>query len=102
MDGMEDMKEDQMEAGGEGGGDIVGLAKQGADILGKLAQAVDASPQASQQDKAEAAQVMDLFMGLAERMLGGGGEPKAEPMGADMVPADAGMKGIPAGPQGRV
>jgi len=43
-----------------------------------------------------------MYMDLAERMLGGEGEPKAQALEADMVPAQAGMKGVPMGPQGAV
>lgn len=96
---MQDMPMEPEAAAPEaGGGDPIALVKQGGDVLSQLAGMVDALPNATDQDRAEAAQLLDSYMALAERLMAGGSRPADE----GMVPADAGMKGVPVGPQGRM
>ncbi len=104
---MQDMEQMPPEGGApeaDGAGKMVDLAKQGGEILSQLAAAIDASPAATDEDRAQAAQIMDLYIDLVERQLGGaspGESPDAVPADPGMMPAMGGAKGVPMGPQGR-
>ena len=103
----EEMAQMQAEAGGEqdGPGDITKLAQQVGDGLNKLAETLNNSPAATDQDREKMAMVMNGFIELVEKNLGGaapGEDPEAEPQPEqDVVPADAGRGGVPMGPQAR-
>lgn len=96
------------EQAGAGGGDQTGQATKIAQDVGqglaKLAEMLDGSQAATDQDRQQMAQIMSLYTDLVEKKLGGAGpgedpEAEAEPMPSE-VPAMGGMKGVPMGPQG--
>lgn len=97
------------EQGGEGDqmGQATELAQQAGEALSKLAQMLDGSQAATEADRAQMAQIMDLFVDLVEKKLGGSapGEdapPEEMPAGQGAVPAMGGPRGVPMGPQGRM
>jgi hypothetical protein len=102
---MEEMPQEGMppeapKAPAEGGGpDLMGLVEKIGTGLDELAQVINSSDAASDEDRQDIGIIMDKFMGMVQRQMGGA---TTEPMGADMVPADGGMTGVPMGPQGRV
>ena len=116
MPGMspEEMAAMQAEAQGgggapEGGGDQMGAATKIAQDVGgglaKLAEMLDGSQGATDQDRQQMAQIISLYTDLVEKKLGGSapGEdmpPEEGPMPAQL-PAEGGAKGVPMGPQGR-
>lgn len=89
----------------EGPGDITKIAQQVGDGLNQLAEALNNSEAATDQDREKMSMVMNGFIELVEKNLGGsapGEDPEAEPQPEqDVVPADAGRNGVPMGPQAR-
>lgn len=97
-------------AGAEGGGDAAGkatqLAKQVGDGLSQLGEMLNGSQAATDQDRSQMAQIMELYIDLVERKLGGAAPgqdapPEEMPAGQGAAPAMGGAKGVPMGPQGR-
>jgi hypothetical protein len=101
----EEMAKMQEQAGSApNGGEATALAQQVGEGLSKLADMLDASPGATDEDRAKMAQVMQGFVELVEKNLAGsapGQNPEEEGPSAP-IPAMGGAKGVPMGPQGAV
>lgn len=100
MQAMEAAEGEAKPEGGQGG-DVMAKVEAVGQGLSELAQMLDQSQGATDQDREEMAQLISLFTGLVERKLGGGGEQGAKPE-QGVLPADGGAKGVPMGPQGRM
>lgn len=89
--------------------DALELAQQVGQGLAKLSEMLNASPEADDEEKAQMSQIMNLFVDLVEKKLGGGAQGDAESddkgvMGADQaqpVGMMQGNAGVPMGPQSR-
>ena len=82
-----------------GPGPITQLAQQVGQGLQKLSEALAAS-NPDPQDSAQMQQIMDLYIDLVEKKLGGG-DSEPIPEGMSQVPVDQGVGGVPVGPQVR-
>lgn len=100
----EEMAMMQESAGKNQGGDVTKMAQDVGQGLSQLAEAINASGAATDQDKQKIAQVLEMYIDLVENGLGQapGQDPEAEaePEMAQ-VPADQGRGGVPMGPQSR-
>jgi len=94
-----EVQEEAAEAQAAPAEDPIQLVQKGGEILSKLAQLLDSSPGITDEDKAQMSQIMDLYVDLAERKLGGGQPEKAGPSGP--VPMNQGQTGQPMGPNAR-
>ena len=100
----EEMAMMQQKAGKDSGGGATKLAQQVGEGLSKLSDMLQGAQGTTDQDKAQMQQILELYVDLVEKKLGGA-EPgqDVEEEGQDMnqVPMDAGMKGKPMGPATR-
>ena len=99
-----EMEELQKQAGKNGGGDITKLAQDIAQKMVEFKDAVDASTGTTDKDKAMMDEIMQKFVMLVEKQLAGNEPGKDQEEAGDQlnqVPSDAGMKGVPMGPQSR-
>lgn len=91
-------------ADGGGAGAATKIAQDVGQGLAKLAEMLDGSQGATDQDRQMMAQIMSLFTELVEKKLGGSApgedQPSEEPMPRE-VPATGGASGVPMGPQTR-
>ena len=97
----------QEEAGADKVGVATKLAQQGGEVLSKLSEMLNGSKATTENDRAQMAQIMELYIDLVERKLGGaapGEDAPAEELPADQgaVPMQGGMKGVPMGPQNKM
>lgn len=104
---QEDQGEPQDDGGAEaGGGDVTKLVQTVGQGLQELGDILNKSQGATDQDRQQMAQIMSLFVDLVEKKLGGQSPgqdaPPEDPQGPSAVPADAGLKGQPMGPQSRM
>jgi hypothetical protein len=105
----EEMAQMQAQAGpqeeqGEGG-DITKLVQSVGEGLNHLAEALNASQAATDQDREQMSQILSSFSNLVEKNLGAGpGEdPQAEEMPAQgAISPEGGAKGVPMGPNSRM
>lgn len=98
--------ESPREDASEASGGATKLAQQVGQGLSQLVDMLDKSPATTEADRAQAAKVLDLFVDLIERKLGGqapgqDAAPEPEQM-PSMISAQGGMKGVPMGPQSRM
>lgn len=92
----------QEEQSGGGMEKAAQLAQQVGDGLTQLSELLNASQNTTDEDRQTMAMVMDGFMKLVQSKLGGG-EPEAEEAAPQApVPANAGTKGVPMGPNTRM
>ena len=100
----DEMGELQKQAGKNGGGDITKLAQDIAQKMLEFKGAVDASPGTTDKDKSLMDNIMQQFVMLVEKQLAGnesGQDQEEESDQLNQVPSDAGLKGVPMGPQTR-
>lgn len=86
-------------------GAITKLAQDVGDGLAKLSEALNSSPAATDQDREQMASVLNGFIDLVEKKLGGsapGEDLPEEEAPAPEISAMGGPKGVPMGPQGRM
>jgi hypothetical protein len=98
----EEMASMQEKAGANQGGDITALAQQVGDGLSQLGEALSGSPGVTEQDRAQMAQILELYIDLVEKKLGGSAPgqdaPPEDEMAQAAVDGMGGGKGVPMGP----
>jgi len=100
----EEMAAMQEQAGGGAEGGATKLAQQVGEGLSKLSEMLESAQGTTDQDRAQMQQIVSLYVDLVEKKLGGSepGQDVEDPSEQmSQVPADAGMKGKPIGPQVR-
>jgi hypothetical protein len=104
-DQAQDPSQDQQDPAQESGA-ITKLAQQVGDGLMKLSDALNNSPAATDQDREQMAQVLNGFIDLVEKKLGGSAPGEDSPDDQELVdsgvPTAAGPKGVPMGPNTRM
>lgn len=93
----------QQKAGVDNSQGVTKLAQEIAEKLAELKSFVDNSPATTDKDRAEMDNVMQSFVSVIEKQLGSapGEDQEEEPEMMNQVPMQAGMKGMPMGPQTR-
>ena len=89
----------------QGAGEATKLAQQVGQGLGRLSEMLNQSQGATDQDKTQMAQILDLYIDLVEKKLGGQAPGQDAPVEEEVpavVPADAGLRGKPMGPGTRM
>ncbi len=105
---MADMSPDEMAALQEQSGiapkegGITKLVKEIGTGLSQLAEVIENSPKATDEDRATIGQILQMFVELIERKLAnaqpGENPPSDEDAISQPIPANAGPKGVPVGP----
>lgn len=100
---QDEMAEMQDKMGKDNSGGVSKLAQDIADKLSQLKDFVDNSPSTTDKDKSQMDQLMQNFVAVIEKQLGAapGEDAEEESEGPSEVPAQAGMTGVPMGPQSR-
>lgn len=100
---QDEMAEMQSKAGKSASGGVTKLAQDIADKLSQLKDFVDNSPSTTDKDRSQMDQLMQNFVMVIEKQLGAapGEDAEEESDSLSEVPVQAGMSGVPMGPQTR-
>lgn len=97
---QEEMAAMQAQAGKSNDTPITKLVQDVGQGLSKLAEVLNSSDAATDQDKEQMSGIMSAFMDLVEKQLGGSGPGQnQEAESLSQVPVQQGAKGVPMGPQ---
>ncbi len=105
MDQMspDEMSEMQAKAGKDSSGGVTKLAQDIAQKLSQLKDLVDQSPATTDKDRSDMDNLMQGFVAIVEKQLGAspGEDQEEETEQMPQMPMQAGLKGMPMGPQSR-
>jgi hypothetical protein len=100
---QEEMAALQGKAGVDNSGGVTKLAQEIAEKLAQLKSFVDSSEATTDKDRMQMDSLMQNFVSVVEKQLGAapGEDQEEEQETMNQVPMQAGMKGMPMGPQTR-
>lgn len=100
---QDEMAELQGKAGVDNSGGVTKLAQDIAEKLAQLKSYVDNSEATTDKDRMQMDSLMQNFVSVVENQLGAapGEDKEEESESLNQVPMQAGMKGVPMGPQTR-
>lgn len=100
----EEMAAMQEQAGKKTDQPVTKLVQEVGQGLSKLSDMLSGSQGATDEDRQQMQQIMDLYIDLVEKKLGSAGpgeNPESEEPEMGQVPMQQGQKGVPMGPQSR-